>query len=190
MLKAQWLWRSTRDGRSARRKYEDAYLLHRHLPAAHLDPPPVPPVAPPSQRELHKDGGGGGGRVARMARAARAPKPKSCATSSAAFCAASLTRWRRLLRRRWGSGQLSGIWLGLWASASGGAAQSASLFMRFAFPAPNRQLPIKYFGQSPHDNPCAPTAPCPVNKGTTPQGSFMKKHVSTPSFVLKVRAVG
>ena len=31
----------------------------------------------------------------------------------------------------WGAtGQLSGIWLGLWASASGGAAQSASMFIR------------------------------------------------------------
>ena len=30
----------------------------------------------------------------------------------------------------WGAtGQLSGIWLGLWVSASGGAAQSASMFM-------------------------------------------------------------
>ena len=28
-----------------------------------------------------------------------------------------------------GTRQLSGIWLGLWASASGGAAQSASMFM-------------------------------------------------------------
>ena len=27
------------------------------------------------------------------------------------------------------TGQLSGIWLGLWASASGGAAQSASMFI-------------------------------------------------------------
>ena len=34
------------------------------------------------------------------------------------------------LRAAWGAtGQLSGIWLGLWASASGGAAQSASMFI-------------------------------------------------------------
>ena len=33
------------------------------------------------------------------------------------------------LRAAWGAtGQLSGIWLGLWESASGGAAQSASMF--------------------------------------------------------------
>ena len=32
----------------------------------------------------------------------------------------------------WGAtGQLSGIWLGLWVSASGGAAQSASIFITF-----------------------------------------------------------
>ena len=29
------------------------------------------------------------------------------------------------------TGQLSGIWLGLWESASGGAAQSASIFIYF-----------------------------------------------------------
>jgi len=44
VLKAQWLWRSTRDGRGARRKYEDFHLLHRYLPAAapgcvHVRPP-------------------------------------------------------------------------------------------------------------------------------------------------------
>ena len=34
------------------------------------------------------------------------------------------------LRAAWGAtGQLSGIWLGLWVSASGGAAQSASMFI-------------------------------------------------------------
>ena len=34
------------------------------------------------------------------------------------------------LRAAWGAtGQLSGIWLGLWVSASGGAAQSASIFI-------------------------------------------------------------
>ena len=34
------------------------------------------------------------------------------------------------LRSAWGAtGQLSGIWLGLWVSASGGAAQSASIFI-------------------------------------------------------------
>ena len=33
------------------------------------------------------------------------------------------------LRAAWGAtGQLSGIWLGLWVSASGGAAQIASIF--------------------------------------------------------------
>ena len=38
------------------------------------------------------------------------------------------------LALRWGSatGQLSGIWLGLWASASGGAVQSASVFIKAA----------------------------------------------------------
>ena len=53
------------------------------------------PVAPKSQRELLEDGGGGGGGVARRARAAWAPKARSCAkscgTSSATPCAASLT---------------------------------------------------------------------------------------------------
>ena len=39
-------------------------------------------------------------------------------------------RRRRGLRAAWGAtGQLSGIWLGLWVSASGGAAQSASIFI-------------------------------------------------------------
>jgi len=34
------------------------------------------------------------------------------------------------LRAAWGAtGQLSGIWLGLWVSASGGAAQSASILI-------------------------------------------------------------
>ena len=34
------------------------------------------------------------------------------------------------LRAVWGAtGQLSGIWLGLWVSASGGAAQSASMLI-------------------------------------------------------------
>jgi len=43
-------------------------------------------------------------------------------------------RWGRNLAAQWhchfggATGQLSGIWLGLWASASVGAAQSASMF--------------------------------------------------------------
>ena len=37
------------------------------------------------------------------------------------------------IRAAWGdTGQLSGIWLGLWVSASGGAAQSASIFIENA----------------------------------------------------------
>ena len=50
-------------------------------------------------------------------------------------------------RATWGAtGQLSGIWLGLWVSASGGAAQSASIFIK-----PRAQVV---------DKVCA--APCPA----------------------------
>ena len=53
------------------------------------------------------------------------------------------------LRAAWGAtGQLSGIWLGLWASAPGGAAQSASMFMGHAKPrcslSRRRWLPSMY----------------------------------------------
>ena len=50
------------------------------------------------------------------------------ASSKRAF--AALKQGHYQLRAAWGAtGQLSGIWLGLWASASGGAAQSASMFI-------------------------------------------------------------
>jgi len=51
------------------------------------------------------------------------------ASSKRAF--AALKQGHYQLRAAWGAtGQLSGIWLGLWASASGGAAQSASMFIK------------------------------------------------------------
>ena len=54
--------------------------------------------------------------------------PGDAASSKRAF--AALKQGHYQLRAAWGAtGQLSGIWLGLWASASGGAAQSASMFI-------------------------------------------------------------
>ena len=57
------------------------------------------------------------------ARAARAFLALPLATTAAAAVFVQLTLNRGATR------QLSGIWLGLWASASGGAAQSAFMFI-------------------------------------------------------------
>ena len=53
-------------------------------------------------------------------------------------------RRRRGLRAAWGAtGQLSGIWLGLWVSASGGAAQSASIFIFLFVSGPVLKAPVE-----------------------------------------------
>ena len=65
--------------------------------------------------------GRGAGLVFRGPGGARPPRHATTAAAAAVFVQLAL---------RWGAtGQLSGIRLGLWASASGGAAQSASMFM-------------------------------------------------------------
>ena len=53
-------------------------------------------------------------------------RPPRHATAAAAVVVQLALRWESA------TGQLSGIWLGLWASASGGAVQSASVFIKAA----------------------------------------------------------
>ena len=109
----------------------------------------VPPLAPTHAASSsgssgsssgHGGGGGGGGLSFERFSAVFAAAPDlgtletarellgRAASSKRAF--AALKQGHYQLRAAWGAtGQLSGIWLGLWASASGGAAQSASMFI-------------------------------------------------------------
>ena len=105
-------------------------------------PPTQPPAASSSGSSGSSSGhGGGGGLSFERFSAVFAAAPDlgtletarellgRAASSKRAF--AALKQGHYQLRAAWGAtGQLSGIWLGLWASASGGAAQSASMFIR------------------------------------------------------------
>ena len=149
MLQAQWHWQSAREGRArkgrgAGRGRESVYLIHRHLPVA-ADGLTEALLVDPRVRACAAAG----------VRRRRHIGPPSRTTTNAAAAASTLrTRrralWKELWRawcrtwpsgpgrrmpssrrhhRRGATGQLSGIWLGLWASASRGAALSASMLI-------------------------------------------------------------
>ena len=82
------------------------------------------------------------------------------------------------LRAAWGATvQLSGIWLGLWVSASGGAAQSASMFI---YPEPNAKRKIHFPDLRTHNTPSSSNAQDQGAQSAKRRAPIRQKTLATP----------